>query len=400
MLKTFVRAPGLSLTGEIRGWSKLEVTLRYNAVGSWAITGKAAGLINQLQTKGAGLIVVDPRGLPLLSSDGVLISGDAEDDGPRVWSAGSGQDAYPGTLTLAGGDDLAVVAEELAFPDPTQAVTSQTAAAYDARSGVAETVIKGYVSANVGSTRAAARGDASAPNARVVTVATNQTRGSSVSFQARFDPLMDVVRTLAQASSPQLGVRVTDPAGGPITFDVYAPTDRSASVIFSRTRRNLRGYSVSRSAPTTTHVVVAGQGTGTARVFRERKDSSAANEWRRIRRTFVDQRQTNVTAELDAAGDEELARGRRSGALSATAVDTDRLRFGEHFTLGDIVSVELEPGVTISDRVTAATITVDADGIHPTQIQIGNPDLDPQTPEAYQRANRALNQIAALERRY
>lgn len=398
MLKTFVRAPDLSLAGEVRGWGKLEVTLRWGEVGSWNISGPAVGLIEQLAQPGYGLIVVDPRGVPLLNPDGVLISGDVEDNGPRSWSA-DGQDAYPGTLTIAGGDDTAIVADEFAFPDPTQSVANQTAAAYDSRSGVAETVIKGYVSANVGSTRAAARGDASAPNARTVTVAADAARGSTVSYKARFDRLMDVVRTLGQASTPKLAGRVTD-TGGVLTFDVYEGVDRSGEIVFSRARRNLRGYSVSRSMPTATHVVVAGSGEGTARAFRERKDSAAANQWRRIVRTFVDQRQTTDAAELDAAGDEELERNRRSGALSATAVDTPNMRFGVHFGLGDLVTVELEPTVTITDRVTAVTIAVTDKGIEPTQIQIGVPDLDPKTPEAYRRASRALDQIAALSRRY
>jgi hypothetical protein len=399
MLKTFVRDPDLGLAGEVRGWTSLEVTLRYNQVGAWTLTGQAAGLITALQTPGAGLIVADLDGVPLLSADGVLISGDVEEDGPRVWSADDASSAWPGTLTLAGGDDLAVVADELAFPDPTHAVSAQTAAAYDARSGVAETVIKAYVSANVGSTRASARGDAAAPDARTVTVASSSGRGSSVSFQARFDPLMDVVRTLAQASSPQLGARVTS-SGGALTFDCYEPVDRSGTVVFSRTRRNLRGYSVSRSAPTATHVVVAGSGTGTARAFTERKDSAAAESWRRIIRTFVDQRQTNIAAELQAAGDEELVKGRGSGVLSATAVDTPKMRFGEHFGLGDLVSVELETGAVIVDQVTAAKITVTDAGREPTQLTIGNPDADPQLPEAYKRASAALDQIAALNRRY
>lgn len=395
--KTFARKSDLTMGGELRGWTNLEVTLKYGMVGIWTMTGLAAGRVVDLMTPGAGLIVTDTRGVPLLSDNGVVISGDIEEIGPRTRGA-DGQDASPGTLTITGGDDLAVVADELAFPNPTAVVTSQTANAYDSRSGVAETVIKAYVAANVGTARHANRSDAAVPGVRLVTIATDATRGSSVSYKARWDPLMEIVRTLGQASSPQLAGRVVQ-VGGDLEFDVYAPTDRSDSVIFSWGRRNLRGYTIRQSAPTATHVVVAGSGEGTARVHRERKDTAAAAEWQRIIRTFVDQRQTDVAAELDAAGDEALAAGRRSGVLSATAVDTPRCRFGKHFGLGDTVTIQIEPGVTITDQVSAAKIVVTPQGPAPTEIVIGNPDLDPATPEAYRRATQALNQLTALQRR-
>ena len=397
MLKTYVRDPDLRIVGEVRGWTRLEVRLAWLGVGSWLLEGPAMGLVEQLAQPGYGLVVVDPRGVPLMSPDDVLISGDVEDNGPRVWSADSNDDAYPGTLTITGGDDFAIIADELAFPDPARAVTSQSAA-YDKRSGPAETVIKGYVAANVGTSRAAARGDAAAPGVRTVTVAPSQGRGSHVSYSARFDPMIDVVRHCAQTSTPPLGVRVQQNGPG-LLFDVYVPQDRSGEVVFSRSRRNLRGYSVQRSMPTATHVVVGGGGEGAARVIRERKDSAAAAEWRRIIRVFVDQRHTTDTTELDAAGDEELMRNRRSGALSATAVDTPNMRFGRHFGLGDLVTVELEPGVRIVDRVTAATIVCTDEGLQPVELQIGNPDVDPQLPESYRRASMALDQIAALARR-
>lgn len=398
MIRTYARAADLSLAGEMRGWNKLEVTIRYKEVGSWAITGPASGSVPRLITPGAGLIVIDSRGVPLLSDNGVLISGDVEEIGPRTWSA-DGQDAHPGTLAVSGGDDLAIVADELAYPDPTETATSQAAFTYDFRSGIAETVIKAYVDANIGTGRATARGDAAVPNARLVTVASDLARGSTVSFKARFDPLMDVVRTLGDASTPLLAPTVRQ-SGTDLVFDVAAPTDRSESVVFSQARRNLRGYSITQSAPTATHVVVAGDGTGTGRAFRERSDTTAAQEWHRIIRTFVDQRQTSVAAELDAAGDEELAKARRSGVLSATAVDTPRMRFGEHFSLGDYVSVEVEAGTAFTDQVTAAKFTVTEQGVQPTEITIGSPDLDPHTPEAYKRVAQALAQISALQRRY
>lgn len=398
-LAAFVRRQDLSVAGELRGWTSLQVTLKWRGVGAWQVQGPNRGLMRTLMEPTRGLIVVDRRGVPLLSPDDVLISGDVEEDGPLAWSA-EGADSGPGTITLAGGDDLVIIADELAFPDPTKSAEDQITAtdAYDSRSGAAETVIKGYVAANVGAGRAADRGDAAVPNARTVTIATDQERGSTVSYKARFDDLLEVATKMADASSPQLGLRVQQDDGD-LVFDVYEPTDRSGRVRFSRARRNLRAYSLTRSMPTATHAVVAGGGEGTARVFRERADTDAANEWGRIVRVFVDQRQTTEASELDAAGDEALAQGRRTGALSVTAVDTPSCRFGLHFGLGDLVAVELETGAVLVDRVTTAVLAATEEGPRPTQITIGTPDLDPKTSELYALVKRLQEQVGALQRR-
>lgn len=402
-LAAFVRKPDLSLAGELRGWTRLEVTLRWLGVGSWQVQGPNRGLLASLMEPRRGLVVVDRRGIPLHSPNNVVISGDLEEDGPLTWTA-EGSDSGPGTITLAGGDDLAIVADELAYPDPTRTVVDQITStdAYDVRSGAAETVIKGYVGANVGADRHANRDDPDVPDARTVVIAADQERGATVSYRARFDPLLEVVSKVSAASAaaagPHLGARVQQD-GTDLVFDVYEPADRSARVRFSRARRNLRGYSLTRSMPTATHAVVAGGGEGTARVFRERKDASAANEWGRVVRVFVDQRQTTETTELDAAGDEALEQGRRTGALSVTAVDTPSCRFGVHFGLGDLVAVELGTGTALVDRVTSAVISATEEGPQPTQITIGVPDLDPQTSELYALVKRLQEQLGALQRR-
>lgn len=397
-LRLYARGTSLRRGAEVRGWRTLEANLRYRQTGAWQVTGSAAGLVRRLAVSGGGLILVDPRGVPLHAPGGVLISGPVEDVGPTERTA-AGDTAGPGALTVSGGDDLAVVAGELAWPDPTSPISDQTAAAYDARSGAAETVIKGYVGANVGTGRAVDRADPDVPDAPLVTIAADAARGGAVSYQARFDPLMDVVRSMCAASSPELGVRVTQVDDDRV-FDVYQPVDRSSRVVFSFDRGNLRGYSLTRSAPTATHVVVAGAGEGSVRPFIERKDAAAAQEWRTVVRTFVDQRSTDVVAELEAAGDEALAQARRASVLSATAVDTASCRFGQHFGLGDWVAIELAQGVRYVDQVTAVKIAADKDGIHPTEVTIGQSEQDAHDSVLYQRVAALEAQLSALQRRH
>lgn len=260
-------------------------------------------------------------------------------------------------VTLAGADDLAVVAGELAYPDPARAATAQTTATHDARTGPMETVVKGYVAANVGTGRHANRRDPAAPSVRELVVAPDLGRGGAVSYQARFDPLMDIVRGLAPTGG--LGVTCYQD-GSQLVFDVVEPQDLTATATFSFQARNLARCRWSTGLPEATHVVAAGGDEGTARVFRERKDSAAAEAWRMISRRFVDQRHTTDTAELDQAADEELADATRTGVIEADLVDTARLAYGRDYQLGDRVTISPRPGVEFSDVITGVRIVADA----------------------------------------
>ena len=63
------------------------------------------------------------------------------------------------------------------------------------------------------------------------------------------------------------------------------------------------------------------------------------------------------------------------------------------------MTIEVEPGVTLTGQVTGAKIRVTDQGVQPTEITIGDPDVDPTVPEVYRQAARALTQLAALQRR-
>lgn len=387
MLQVIARGSNLERLGYVP-WRRLAITLRDLAVSTWSITITPHPNVVDKLVPGNGVIV--------LRDGEQILSGPVEDDGPRIRSADDEESTGPGLLTVGGGSDLAIVAGELAIPDPTQPINMQTAVAYDMRSGAAETVIKGYVGDNVGVGRPIWRNDVTGQ--RLVTIAADQLRGTTVSYSARFDPLMDIIRRISEVGGG-LRPRVTQ-SGTDLVFDVYEPVDRSGSVRFAWDIGNLHEVSWTRSAPTTTHVVVAGQGEGTARTFVERKDIPAAEQWRIVTRTFVDQRQTGDTAELEEAGDEALAEGGREGVLSATAVETAKVRFGRDFGLGDQVRVEPELDVSFVDVVDEVRIEADADsGRENVHITLGTPQGDERLPEVYRIVDQLARRIVALERR-
>lgn len=340
------RDPDLVIRGYLP-YTRAEVALNWLAVDSFTIDLPATEKVLEKCSQGWGVLV-------LLDGQQIL-SGSIEDIERE--RAATDQGSGVGTVSITGADDLAIVASELAWPVPTEPVTNQGASARDSRSGVAETVIKGYVDANVGTNRDVDRADAAAPDVREVVVGADLARGASVEFSARFDPLLDVIREIHGG----LGVTCGQNGSQQLVFDVIDPQDLSGSAVFSFELGNLRRCRWSDGMPEVTHAVVGGEGEGTTRVFRERRDSAAADAWRMHSAVFVDQRHTSNSLEMDQAGDEALEDGKRVGIIEAELVDTARLSYGTDYQLGDRVTIVPEAAVAFTDIVTSVRISADAD---------------------------------------
>jgi hypothetical protein len=335
-LEIYARAPDLTRRGPLP-WETATVTLDHLGVCAWDLTMDAR--VAHRTGPGWGVFITLDRE--------VILSGSVEDPEREKDSATS-----PGTIRVSGAGDLAVVAGALAWPSPEAPLTLQSTRA-NTRSGPAETVIKGFVSANIGVNRAATRRDPAAPLARQVVVAPDLGRGSTVEYSARFTPLMEVIR----ACHGGLGVAVTQ-QGEDLVFEVH-PTVTRPSAVFSHHLGNLRAVRWRDAAPEVTHAIVGGEGTGVGRNLRVRSDSAAANAWRVASEEFIDQRSETSAAALNAAGDQAVADGRRTGIIAATLVDTPRLRYGQHYGLGDRVTIMPEPGSAYTDQVTSVTIDAD-----------------------------------------
>lgn len=481
--QVIARDPDLNRRGYLP-WTTLTLDHRHADMSAWTLTMPATPQVMAKLGPGWGAIIL---------RNGIeLMSGPLEDDGPRTWSATD--DGGPGTITVTGADDLAIVANELAYPDPTATATSQggvptpadpvlthaatggtvaagtyqvattyinargttlpsntvsvtttgststitvdsppavpgatgwyayvTSAggdtptrqqdpgsptaigtnytltappktngagvpgsnstggpAQDVQTGPAETVIKHYVSANVGTTRAAARGDASAPHARLVTVAADQGRGDDVTFSARFDSLLDIIQTISQAGS-NLGAEVIQ-VDSDLVFDVYEPRDLTARMRFSRTSGTLTAASTTVSMPTLTHAVVLGSGSNSgaavdnSQVIAEVDDSATADDWRMIVRQTVDSSGVTDAAQMATAGQSALTAGKRQYARDVTIVETPQVRYPDTIKRGDLVTIvdPTRPGVVITDIISSAHIEVDASaGTKLVQINVG-----------------------------
>lgn len=334
----------LTVIGDPLRWTSLDVTLRFNQVATGTVTCPAHPETMNLLDGGNRLLVI---------RDGaVFVAGPYEGD-DYDWEVGED----PGQVVVNFADDLALIAGRITYPDPTLAATSTSQPAYwTASATAAGTVMRNLANVNAGPGALAAR------QVTALTMGAGTGIGDTVSFSTRFQPLLDELRTLAVVGGG-LGFGTTQD-GTDIVFDVYEPVDRSTgvgAVRYSRSLGNLRKVSRKRRRPSVTAAIIGGQGEGDARTIRERTNTTGITDWWRVE-TFVDQRQTNDTTELDQAGDEALSDGAETVALAVVTVDTDTQRYGEHYNLGDKVAVEPVPGFQLADLVRAVRLVADENG--------------------------------------
>ncbi|MFD6638332.1 siphovirus ReqiPepy6 Gp37-like family protein [Micromonospora chalcea] len=353
----------LSVIGDpIARWTDLDLTLRFNEPDSGTLTLPADAItIDQLAPGNRLVVIRNPA--PALGVPGeVVCAGPIEDVG-HAWSVDG--DPGPGTTTVSFASDLASVAGEIVYPDPARVISAQTTARRKFTSANAEVVMRALVSENVGPTALAARripGLVLGPLASV---------GGNVTAGFRVDPLGDALRAVALAGGG-LGFRTRQAAiGAAVEFQVYQPRDLRGQVRFSRGLRNLLGYRYALGAPTASVAIVGdGSGEGTLRKFFERV-SSAASSWGRVV-SFIDRRDTEDADEIEEALTEALAEGGATAQLETTTIDTPTQRYGVHYGLGDLVSVELNTGVVVADVVRSVNISATPNGGVVTTAFIGS----------------------------
>lgn len=328
----------------LSGWTDLQATLNFNEPASGQVTLPAYPEYMALLQPGNRLMVM---------RDGeIWCAGPLEV--PQEFSWGIGGDVNepdPGKVTLSFSDDLALVAGHLTYPDPTLPFASQVTTTDNVRQITAtnaETIIRTLVDENCGPGALTAR--------RIEKLALDAVAGvgSNTSISTRFEYLGDVCRTVAATDG--LGFRTRqDVASNQILFGVYEPADRTATARFSKGLGNLVSVSFKLGAPTATAELVQGGDTG-ARVYVE-VNSSAETDWYRVEKLVDQSGTTNTNGELTQAGTLELGNDNPQASLATVTVDTEDLKAGRDFVLGDLVPVELPTGLEVVDVVRSMTLT-------------------------------------------
>lgn len=379
----------LTVLGVLDGWTKLDCDLNFNAPASGSVTLPARPQYMELLQPGHRLVLV---------RDGaVWCAGPLEQPQGYVWDLD--QNASPGTVTVAFTDDLARVAGYLTYPEPSKAFSTQTTNSNVVRqisSTNAETIIRQLVNENCGPGALAVRRIEQLVLDDVASV------GGTCSISTRFEPLLDTCRTVAATDG--LGFR-TRQVGSQIRFGVYAPADRTATARFSAGLGNLRSVAFTMAAPLATSELVQGGNdpaeTATppnTRTYIE-VASGAAADWYRVEK-LIDKTGTtdDSKGELTQAGTLALGDDNPQASLSTVTVDTDGLRAGRDFGLGDRVTVVLPTGLEVTDIVQTISLAATPDDGELVTSVIGNSDKT--TTSATVRAVRDLaRRLGRLEAR-
>lgn len=352
----YIRNSSGLLVAQVDDYHDLTLTLRFNDVGGWRMTLPTQSLAAQALAFGGGLVVIR-NGESILSGDVRSLD--------RSWTADGD------TLIADGPDDMTLLADEVASPDPSLSgpdgsdhYATQVA---DARSGAAETVIKAYVDANIGPSAVPTR---QRPG---LVIETDTGSGNAVVGRARFQPLLELVQELATAGG--LGFRLLQTnigTGFTRQFSVYTPVDQLGA-IFAADLGTLSSYRYTLKASEANYFIAGGQGEGTARTFREAGDTAAIAAYGRIVQ-FLDMRNTALTSEIDQGIADNLASKAQKSELQLTPLDVPSLQFGTDYGLGDQVKIIVD-GDTVQDVVRTVVITLTTDKGETVTPYVGSPAL-------------------------
>lgn len=254
------------------------------------------------------------------------------------------------TLFLSGSvDEYAVYAAALSTAQVAAhfASFSATHAGYDARSGVASTVIRAYVNANMvapTNTYRALPGLALAADPGI---------GTSVKGNARDENLLTLLQQLALTGG-DIGFKLVQTANGVLTFSVYQPVDRSTSIKFSRDLNNLFDYNYSLAGPIANSVLVRGGGLLAGRTAVRAKDAASITAWGLVE-GVQDARDTSDVPTMQQRGTATVQASTELTNLAVTPGDNATVRYLVDYQLGDIISMVID-GNTITNKIRSVHI--------------------------------------------
>jgi hypothetical protein len=323
------------------------VTERFNDVSTGEITVRSDHHRVEALTTPGTRVTVDYGGRQVLSGPVRSLRG----DGPGI----------AGTVTAGVEGDFRLLQRVLGWPTPGSALTSQTTA-YDVRTGPAETVLKGFVTAN-----------AITRLGLPVAVVADQGRGATIKVQTRFHTLAE--RLLPAVEEAGLRVSIIQGLGG-LVVEVFEPV--TYPHVLSEASGVVRDWSWSVAGPTSTRVIAGDQGEATARSFTTTVDTARETEWRDVIETFIDARDTNDAATVDQRRADALAEGAPKRGLRVELAESAGVKYGERGLIaGCRATLGFGFGATITDTLREAVLswTTD-DGFQVTPV-IGERSDDP-----------------------
>jgi hypothetical protein len=375
----------LEIQGDpLTGWTSLDCTLRFNEPASGGVDLPAhPEVMAQLQPGNRITVIRDGQ---------IWMAGPLEIPQDYSWGIGESAEPDPGKVTCSFSDDLARIAGYLTWADPAATWANQPdTASRTINATNAETIIRTLVNENCGPGAQTAR---QIPNLVLDTLASV---GTTTSVKTRFEALLDTCRRVA-VDGGRLGFR-THQDGAQVKFGCYAPQDLTATARFSKGLGNLRSLQYKISAPTVTHALVSGSEVDAPadRKFVEVSSPTAAATWWRVEKLVDGNAADNTNGELTQAGNEEIAGGAAPVELATVTVDTEDLRAGRDFGLGDKVTIELPGGGYVEDVVRSIHLQASPNGGEHVASLVGSPEAtsDPRMVRLIRELGRRLGRLEA-----
>jgi len=358
--------------GRVGSYVASEVVLRHNQVGSWKFTMTLSDGGVDLLSPAGRRITIDYRGSRILS-------------GP-VYGIRRSRSGIEDQVEVYGYSDLVWLDRRLAFPAPLATFPADGVAFTQPSFGDfigdnAETAVKYWVTRNC-VTRLPVPG---------LTVATDLGRGPVKGDAPRFKTVLETCAKLADLSA--IGVKV-EQVGSGLVFDIYEPATQP--VRLSRSLGNLRDWEFVNEGPNATRVVIGGPGERLTREYTLGRQSTSETGWG-ITETFIES-SADTQPERYQEGIDHLAENAPTYSFSVVPQETESMRFGETYGLGDVVDTELLPGVTLTDIVREVTITDSVDDGVDVKPIVGNLEAAKRTDAVYLELRRLRAQINKRER--
>lgn len=326
--------------------SDLNIVARYNSIGSWSIVlPYNHPLVNDLRTPGSGLVVNGP--------DGVLISGPTS----HVKKI-SNRENPEGSWEITGYDDSIILFETLAYPYPEDEDVNNQLTAYDTRVGVGETIMKGYVSENIGPDSVTSR---KIPN---LLIEADAGKGTLTTYSSRFDNMQKLLDAIAAVNG--LGYLLQQEDDN-LVFKVYEPSDKTDTVKMDIDNGHLESIEYIYRTPDVTRVIVGGVGAAEQRTFLEVNSAeslAAEAEWKRRIELYVDARSAQSEEELQRKGEEYIVEGGKTlKTTTVTPSENSSLQYGRDWFLGDKVSVVVNDEL-VTNIVKEVAIILNENGVN------------------------------------
>lgn len=346
----------LNVIGDpIAAWKTIDLTLKFNEPSTGLFTAPGYQYIRDQVARGNRVTCIRR----VFGVSKVVLSGPIES--VQYERSDDGENASVGMLTVAWTDDLAQLAGRLTYPDPSKTPETQNTD-YWIYKGNAELGMLQLVNTQGGPGALASRRIPKLTMAPAKGIGT-AVEVSSTLGPARFIAVTECLRDMATRGGG-LGFRtVQSMTSKTVQFEVYQPRDLSGPIRFGFDLGNLKYLSYEQGAPEATAAIVGGQydidnvTAGADKFVKEVPNPVDLPNWGRYE-MYVPKPGNDPVADLVLEALKELGEKSESNRVTSTAADTLDQRYGVHYDVGDKVSIQVYPGLAISDVVRLVHIQV------------------------------------------